>query len=171
MADPSTADSAASSAASTASSAQVTFAGVADKALDKISDGLGNLVTDAEKFASTVISRIDQIAPQMAAELRKVSLYAWECMIRQKRAEGAFYILGAIMVPCIFWIWYKYFIVPRLWASKDETAQGWGWAFCVVFGLATTVLTPLFLYWGITYLISPEYYAVLDLIEKIHGTK
>lgn len=95
MADPST-------AASTVSTAQVTFAGVADKALDKISDGMGNLVQDAEKFASALISKVDQLAPQMATELRKISYYAWECMIRQKRAEGLFYLIGAIMVPCIF---------------------------------------------------------------------
>lgn len=162
MADPST-------VASAPTQAQVTFAGVADKALGKLSDGIGNLVSDAEKFATALMSRIDQVAPQVAVELRKLSTYAWECMIRQKRAEGAFYLIGAIMVPAMFFIWYKYFIVNRLWASKDETAKGWGWALCVIFGLATTGLTPLFLYWGLTYLISPEYYAVLDLIEKIYS--
>lgn len=167
MADPSTA----ASAASSVSSSQVTFAGIADKALDKLSDGMGNIIQDAEKFASAVISRIDQIAPQMAVELRRISAYAWECMIRQKRAEGLFYLLGAIMVPCIFWVWYKYLIVPRLWGSQDEDAQIWGWVFCVGFGLVTTILTPVFLYYGLTYLISPEYYAVFDMIEKIRGSK
>jgi hypothetical protein len=162
MADPTT-------IASAASSAQVTFAGVADKALDKLSNGMGGLVDGAEKFATAVLSRIDQVAPQMAVELRKVSAYAWECMIRQKRAEGLFYLIGAIMVPAMFFIWYRYFIVRKLWTSKDETAQGWGWALCVIFGLAATGLTPLFLYWGLTYLISPEYYAVMDLIEKVYA--
>src|SRR5512142_325068 len=101
MADPST-------AASAASQAQVTFAGVADKALDKLAGGMGNLVSDAEKFATALMSRIDQVAPQMAIEIRKLTAYAWECMIRQKRAEGIFYLIGAVLVPCIFYLWYKY---------------------------------------------------------------
>jgi hypothetical protein len=79
-----------------------------------------------------------------------------------------FYLIGAIMVPCMFLLWYKYFIVKRLWASADEDAQDWGWALSFTFGLTTTILTPTFLYWGLTYLISPEYYAVMDLIEKVY---
>lgn len=147
---------------------EATFAGVADKALDKLSNGMGTIINDAEKFASAFIMKLDQIAPQVASELRKLSLYTWECMIRQKRAEGLFYIIGAILVPIIFYIWYKY-IVKKLWESQDYVANGWGWAACIILGAATTILTPLFLYWGLTYLISPEYYAVLDLIEKIYS--
>ena len=89
-------------------------------------------------------------------------------MIRQKRAEGVFYIIGAIMAPAIFYIWYKY-IIKKLWALDDSDANIFGWVVCIALGLATTAITPLCLYWGITYLISPEYYAVMDMIEKVYS--
>lgn len=150
---------------STSAQAQITFAGVADKALDKISDGMGNLVNDAEKISSEIISRIDHVAPQMISEIRKTTYYAWECLIRQKRAEGIFYILAAIAIPFIVYLWNKYIIV-KMFKSNDLEAVGWGWFFLIAFWLAATILTPILLYYGLSYLISPEYYAVLDLIEK-----
>lgn len=56
-----------------------------------------------------------------------------------------------------------------MWGSKSDDAIAWGWVLCVIGGIITTLITPLYLYWGLTYLISPEYYAVFDMIKKIQG--
>jgi hypothetical protein len=51
---------------------------VVNNVVDKFGNGMDRLITDAEKFATEFIKRVDTIAPQIAAELKTIGLYAWK---------------------------------------------------------------------------------------------
>ncbi len=113
-----------------------------------------------------VLSRIDQVAPQVSSEIHKISIYAWECLIRQKRAEGIIYLVIAIFLPCLFLLFNKY-VIKKLWNLYNE-GFFWGWVLYIGSFIVTGWCTLSFLYYGVMYLVSPEYYIVIDLLNRLY---
>lgn len=142
---------------------------VINNVVDKLGNGADRLITDAEKFATEFIRRVDSIAPQIATELKSVGLYAWKCLVRQQLAEGIFYTIAGVMIPVLFYIYFRLFVKPYYNSdgSFDDPWDGFFTFFSILLGLGSIIASGIFLFNGITHLISPEYYAVEELIEKI----
>ncbi len=142
---------------------------VLNNVVDKLGSGADRLITDAEKFATEFIKRIDAVAPQIATELKNIGLYAWKCLVRQQLAEGIFYTLAGVTIPILMYLWFKIF-VSRFFDKHDGFYDPWDGGLSILSALlliSSIIGTSVCLFYGITHLISPEYYAVEELLEKI----
>jgi hypothetical protein len=147
-------------------------AAVVNNVVDKFGNGMDRLITDAEKFATEFIKRVDTIAPQIAAELKTIGLYAWKCLVRQQIAEGIFYSIAGVALLIILWFYFKLLVKPYCYDGKFRDPCDGGLTLLSIFMISGCLIgSGMFLFNGITHLISPEYYAVEELLEKIKMTQ
>jgi hypothetical protein len=143
-------------------------AAVVNNVVDKFGNGMDRLITDAEKFATEFIKRVDTIAPQIAAELKTIGLYAWKCLVRQQIAEGIFYSIAGVALLIILWFYFKLLVKPYCYDGKFRDPSEGALTFLSMCMIAGCLIgSGAFLFNGITHLISPEYYAAEELLEKI----
>lgn len=137
---------------------------------NKLGNGAERIITDAEKFATEIVRRIDVIAPQIANEIKKIGLYAWQVLVKQQLAEGIFYLIAAIVIPITLYLWFKLFIkkVCVINGNYDDPADGGITIITIILCILTLIGSGAFLFYGITHIMSPEYWAVIELLEKIN---
>jgi hypothetical protein len=140
---------------------------VVNNVIDKFGNGMDRIITDAEKFATEFIKRVDTIAPQIAAELKTIGLYAWNCLVRQQIAEGIFYSIAGVALLVLLWFYFKFLIKPYCSGGRFSDPWDGGLTLLTIFlTLGCIIGCGVFLFNGITHLISPEYYAVKELIQQ-----
>lgn len=142
---------------------------VLNNVVEKLGNGADRLITDAEKFASGFLHRIDSVAPQIAADIKKIGLYAWQCMVRQQLAEGIFYTIAAVALPTLMYIYFRK-LIPLFRDRSGVYSDPWDGGFIfvsILLCIGATVGSSIFLFYGVTHIMSPEYYAVEEFIEKL----
>ncbi len=127
---------------------------VINNVVDKLGNGADRLISDAEKFATEFIKRVDSVAPQIATELKNIGLYAWQCLVRQQLAEGIFYTIAGVMIPVLFYIYFRLFVKPHYNrdGSFNDPLDGGLTFFSILLGLGTIIVSGIFLFNGITHL-------------------
>lgn len=137
---------------------------------NKFGNGADRIMSDIEKLSTEFLKRVDVIAPQMASEIKRIGLYAWQCLVRQQIAEGIFYILAGIAIPVLMYLYFK--LVMKPYCSIKHNPYDDFSTFLIVIGVVSTIasiiMTGCFLFYGITHIISPEYYAIEELILKLN---
>lgn len=124
-----------------------TFAGVADKAVDKIAGGV-----------EAVAKAVEKVAP-----------HVWEVMVRQVVAEGVFAIVTGLIVAIVTWLAAK-----KAWASRPPEGESYDDFPRTMISIVIIVAAAGFgiyslgqLREGAMKVANPQYYAAMMLISSV----
>jgi hypothetical protein len=89
-------------------------------------------------------------------------------LVRQQIAEGIFYSIAGVALLIILWFYFKLLVKPYCYDGKFRDPGEGALTFLSMCMIAGCLIgSGAFLFNGITHLISPEYYAAEELLEKI----
>jgi hypothetical protein len=132
-----------------------------NKLVEHSANGLDRLATDTEHAVGTTVNGLQKIAPHI-----------WHALVKQKLNEGLLQIVLCVFVCALLFVVYKYFI-KNLWTANpnldnDDNFYRSSWG-CVAFVavIITSIYFSFLLCDGILKMTNPEYYAALNLAQKI----
>lgn len=123
---------------------------------------------------STIVAKVlDELAERLSGPAEKV----WEIFVKQAIADGVgslvIAVIGVIIIFSVIKLLPK--ISERLNEYSYEECDEDVWIVLLLLlcgiGLASIFVVPTELISGIKHLINPEYYALMDIISNIPGTK
>lgn len=128
---------------------------------DETSDKLINYLMDRT-------DKIGELVTELAKQLGVAAEHVYMAMIRQQMIYGVSKLVVAIPLLIFFIFCMKHFYKREMSEWKKTNDGGIGYGLMVVFGVLSFICL-LVIGNGVLHLLSPEYYALKEIMELIRG--